>query len=1097
MKTLFTATFILGMVLISFAQTVPTLSSLSPANEATDVDRSADLVATFSENIKLGSGTITINYTGSTGPKFATYTIPSASEVTVSSNQLIIDPTSDMSPGDDFHVTITSGAILSTADAVYPGFSDETTWAFTTIDDVAPLITNTTPYDGSNYFFLSGGLSINFNEDIQEGSGNVILYDADGNTLETVTTGTSDSRITNYTFRTAIDFSTEIEEATVYMVSVDAGSWTDLAGNPCNAIAKGDLSFTSTSRPHIETLSPADDETDVDANTSTLSIDFDTHVWANDPAALILIDYDSEDTLETFDLTTLGDGGDFSDGLITLTLTSSLPNGAHLAVLANPVGALKSSSNGEQFLQLDDKDDWDFTVFNDDVAPTITSIPEIEGGTYDNYTLRFTINFSEPVEIDESYNMFRLGLVSPVVQYNISYAIEEVTSTSITFQVDDTGMRNGWTYYIYVDPAAVTDLAGNAFAGVTSNTEYRFQASWDEPQVLSRTPDATSNQVVDSDIIIEFDEDILLNGSYDPTVAAIRLMLRPANTNVETYTTAQIQVSGSTLTIDKTVDLDLATTYTIMVPQGLIMAAADTTRFFDGYTSIGDWQFTTEYNYWDGSQWADGTPTTGDHVIFKDDYDFAEDEVLDFGLVYVYPGVDLSIENNATLRHSSNLYNSGDITIESGASLNSQKYFVASEGSSVTVKRNTTGGVGDGKYSFIGSPFSSYDFTSISGSHKYEYKENSNVYADASNLTSMTIGQGYTIANNDVLEFVGITPTTGNLISYIRNSGEGMGFNLVSNPYTAAISYDAMMSAEGPDGTGDITSTIYLWDDGGAGEKSQSDFITVNALGSVSGGSGRSTDFNDHIGVAQGFFVECTKTSTQLNFTDAMKVNGNNEDANYFRTSRSSHETIKIALINNKDVRSEILIGLVEDAEVGYDYKYDSRKMVGNSASQLYMPLENKQLAIQGLPLDYQEAVSVGLDIKEAEEYRLEILEETLAGRSVVLYDKQLKVSHDLSRAPYQFHSQEGVFEGRFEVFFNSSILSSDLNDQVSIYAHDGWLSINVPNGEIKNYRMINVSGQEVWKGQVNHSFTKDFSNLPKGVYIVTDGLNSQKIILQ
>ncbi len=1104
MKTFFTVIFLTLCQFLVIAQTSnPQALSFSPADEATDVEIDANLSVTFDEAIEIntvweGGNQPILRLRRLDNDAIIQAWTPSTNTtgLSVDGSTFTIDPNSDLLEGVSYYVEISWRVIQDLEGNYFDGFSDNATWNFTTVepDVTAPLITNTTPYDGSNYFFLSGGLSINFNEDIQEGSGNVILYDAEGNTLETVTTGVNDSRITNYTFRTAIDFSTEIEEATVYMVSVDAGSWTDLAGNPCNAIAKGELSFTSTSRPHIQTLSPADDEIDVDAS-STLSIQFDTHVWANDPAALILIDYDSEDTLETFDLTALGDGGDFADGLITLTPTSSLPEGTHLAVLANPVGALRSSSNSEQFIQLDDKDDWDFTTQEPDTeAPTITSITEIEDGVYDKYVLHFTINFSEPIEIDDSYNMFRLGIVSPSVLSDISSYITEVTDTSITFQLGG-GLRQGRVYYIYVDPSAVSDLAGNAFAGVTSSLTYRFQALWDQPEVISRTPAASKNQVIDSDIVIEFNEDILLNGSYDPSIAALRLIVRPSNANIETYTISQIQVSGSTLTIDKTVDLDLATTYSIMIPQGVIMAAADTTRFFNGYNSTGDWEFTTEYNYWDGTQWALGTPATGDHVIFKDDYDFAEGEVLDFGLVYVYPGVDFSIENNATLRHIYQLYNSGDITIESGSSLNSQSSFLPSEGSSLTVKRNTTGGIGDGKYSFIGSPFASYDFTTIEGDYKYEYKQLSNIYADASNETSMTIGKGYTIANNDVLEFVGLYPATGSVTSYIRNSGEGLGYNLVSNPFTAALSYDALMAAEGPDGTGDITSTIYIWDDAGAGEKSQSDFITVNTLGSVSGGSGRSADFNDHIGVAQGFFVESTKASTQLNFSKNMLVNGNNADANYFRSDKEAYETAKIALVDKDEVRSEILIGWVNDADPGYDYKYDSRKLIGNEASQLYMPLDNKQLAIQGVPEAYDMPIDIAIDIKEAGEYAFDMVELN-SSRQLLLYDSKMDVYHDLSLGSYEFYASKGVDKYRFEIFSSSKVLKEEL-DFNQIYAADNFLHIQMNDNAEVDVLVYALDGQLVLKTKTKGSDIIDMNSYSKGVYVVSAGDQSRKIIIK
>ena len=406
--------------------------------------------------------------------------------------------------------------------------------------------------------------------------------------------------------------------------------------------------------------------------------------------------------------------------------------------------------------------------------------------------------------------------------------------------------------------------------------------------------------------------------------------------------------------------------------------------------------------------------------------------------------------------------------------------------------------MGEGKYSFIGSPFSGYDFTTITGNYKYEYKEIANIYADASSVTSMTLGRGYTIANNDVLEFVGVNPITGSATTYIRNSGVENGYNLVCNPYTTAISYDALIAAEGPDGSGDITSTIYIWDDGGAGEKHQSDFITVSTLGSVTGGSGRSGDFNGHIGVAQGFFVECIPSSTPLNFTDDLKVNGNNADANYFRTTAPTYETIKVALKDMNEYKSEILLGWVEDATAGYDYKYDSRKMSGNNLSQLFMPLEGKKLAIQGIPNDYEGSVQLALDIKEAGVYKLDIIESN-SDRFIELYDHRLNISHNLSNASYEFSSTERIDLERFELRFNSSsILATNPIANCTIYLKDQWLYIQQDNQLNKTqYRLIDLSGQEIWKGYVQGEFKKNLSNLKSGVYIISNGSQSQKILLK
>ncbi len=121
--------------------TAPTLSSSSPANNATDVPQGADIVLTFNENVLAGSGNITISG-GIDVPPLAGHTIPvtDGSQVSISGNQLTIDPTSDLVFSTTYSVRIDAGTITDAAGNPYAGISDITTLDFTTEDViVSPL----------------------------------------------------------------------------------------------------------------------------------------------------------------------------------------------------------------------------------------------------------------------------------------------------------------------------------------------------------------------------------------------------------------------------------------------------------------------------------------------------------------------------------------------------------------------------------------------------------------------------------------------------------------------------------------------------------------------------------------------------------------------------------------------------------------------------------------------------------------------------------------------------------------------------------------------------------------------------------------------
>ncbi len=88
----------------------PTLSSSIPADNASGVDPSANLVLNFSETVSAGSGNIIIrNY--NTNAAVATLDV-SGGEVSVSGSQATLNPTSDLADSTHYYIEIEPGALL-------------------------------------------------------------------------------------------------------------------------------------------------------------------------------------------------------------------------------------------------------------------------------------------------------------------------------------------------------------------------------------------------------------------------------------------------------------------------------------------------------------------------------------------------------------------------------------------------------------------------------------------------------------------------------------------------------------------------------------------------------------------------------------------------------------------------------------------------------------------------------------------------------------------------------------------------------------------------------------------------------------------------
>ena len=121
--------------------TAPTVSSFSPADAATGVAVSNNIVLTFSETVVKGIGNILIKSVSATGTTFETFDAATSSRLTFSGNTLTIDPTNNLVGTTKYFVTFAAGTVKDLAGNSYAGIS---TYDFIT---AAAPITGTTGND--------------------------------------------------------------------------------------------------------------------------------------------------------------------------------------------------------------------------------------------------------------------------------------------------------------------------------------------------------------------------------------------------------------------------------------------------------------------------------------------------------------------------------------------------------------------------------------------------------------------------------------------------------------------------------------------------------------------------------------------------------------------------------------------------------------------------------------------------------------------------------------------------------------------------------------------------------------------------------------
>ncbi len=506
---------------------------------------------------------------------------------------------------------------------------------------------------------------------------------------------------------------------------------------------------------------------------------------------------------------------------------------------------------------------------------------------------------------------------------------------------------------------------------------------------------------------------------------------------------------------------------------------------------------------WDGATWSNGTgPSSTDHALFSGNYD-GSFECLN---LTVSSGVTLNIPANNTGHVYGDLSNLGSMTVASGGSLITYSTATIS-GNDITIARNTR--YADGKYSFVGTPVeqSATITGSDLGSHVYKYDETVdygsndglNRWVSASS-DELVPGKGYTQANQLVVQFSGM-PNDGTIVyngTYTGVAGDATnedteGWNLVSNPYPAAINVGDFLT-ENTNNNG----AVYFWDDNGSdtGRGDNADYVVANAIAATNTTpAGGETRYNQHIGSAQGFFVKLSShTNTDITFTESMRVSGNNEDGAFFRTTQVP--LTRINLTSQDGLFRQTVLGWIEESVSGdLDRRYDAPVFDRNSENAVFSLKNGHALAIQGVDRAV-EAIPIGLNIAEPGQYEIAVEVENFTG-SLILFDKQNNEYTDLTSDSYSFYSLGGEISDRFELLNKSVILEVEQYLATVVYAYRKSVFIQKPDHLTKNIKIYSLGGQVVWNGEVDESVEINLTDKPEGLYMISDGEHTWKVLLQ
>ena len=156
--------------------------------------------------------------------------VPADEEMNISE-----DPLFAMAPF--FHLSVVSPCVNAGTSSAAPATDvdgepriEPVDIGFDEVDAVAPAIISLSPSDDAIDAPVTGNLEIVFDEDVQVGTGNIVIKRAsDDSVVEVIDVNSAAVAIAGSTV--TIDPSVTLEEVTGYYVVVDAGAFRDLAGN--------------------------------------------------------------------------------------------------------------------------------------------------------------------------------------------------------------------------------------------------------------------------------------------------------------------------------------------------------------------------------------------------------------------------------------------------------------------------------------------------------------------------------------------------------------------------------------------------------------------------------------------------------------------------------------------------------------------------------------------------------------------------------------------------------------------------------------------------------------------------------------------------
>ncbi|TDR24366.1 T9SS sorting signal type C domain-containing protein [Flavobacterium cheniae] len=511
-------------------------------------------------------------------------------------------------------------------------------------------------------------------------------------------------------------------------------------------------------------------------------------------------------------------------------------------------------------------------------------------------------------------------------------------------------------------------------------------------------------------------------------------------------------------------------------------------KFFIGISFLAVQMMFGQTTTWTGSAWDNGDPSiTTDAIVLSGTCNVTSN--TSFKTITVQADAILNVDNAATITVQDNIQvlGTGQLILNNNTSL-LQNNSSATNTGNIKYRRNATP-MRQYEYTYWGAPVAGqvlnvfspltladkfYSYNANVGVNNWVIENQNNVIVPGKGY-AIRAPQGYTTTPQVFSgEFMGV-PNNGNISANVVGFNPALlNYNLLANPYPSAINVITLL-----DNTN--LGTLYFWTHNSAITNNvftSSDYAIrtrTTGIAAVTGGTAPGLN----IAAGQAFFASAGTTTT-INFTNAMRVAGNNSQ--FYRNAQNVplNYYVHLNLTNTLGAFKQIAFGYQEDATDGYDFGSDALAST-EGAIRFYSLINSLSLGFgiqaRAYPWSINDVVPLGYTTTQAGTFDIAIdhFDTFFADKDIFLEDTSNGTFHNLKNSAFTFTTAIGTFDTRFKIHYQDTSLSNDdfagIENSVYVFKENNQPKIVSTQSNIASVIVYDMLGRVVFsKDKVNAS---------------------------